>query len=273
MGLCVMTSPTQIDLLLATVALIHPVATGQASQVCRLGSATGLFFQHDNREFLVTNRHVIIDEERGSYPDHLVIRVHASKTNVDLTRNIEAPLYDANKNPLWLEHQAKTVDLAAVEIGDLIEETDLIEYWKLERFLPDDVRVDVGAELLVVGYPMEFYDTKHNLPIVRSGTLATTYGTAFLGQPLFLADANLHPGTSGSPVVSPRSTLQRTVSGDIRMGTYPPYLLGVNSGEYGQGGVRLGLNAVWYARLILDIVRRQQPASPPEGNTNVDRTQ
>jgi len=119
----------------------------------------------------------------------------------------------------------------------------------------------------------EFYDSKHYLPIVRSGTLATTYDTVFRGQPVFLIDANLHPRTSGSPVVLPRSTIQTAVSGEVRMGHFPPYLLGVNSGEYHVEGISLGLNTVWYARLILDIVRRKQPASSPEGNTNVDRSQ
>jgi hypothetical protein len=105
-----------------------------------------------------------------------------------------------------VEHSTRGVDLAAIDMGDLIRDSDLIEYWKPERIFPSHARVDLGAEMLVIGYPMEFYDTKQNLPIIRSGTLATTYGAMFRGQPVFLIDANLHPGTSGSPVVVPRST-------------------------------------------------------------------
>lgn len=258
---CTMGPSIQIDLLFATTALVRPIAKGKAPELCRLGSATGFFFQQDDRKFLATNRHVIIEEESGFYPDHLVVRLHASRTDPDPTRDIEIPLYDESRNPLWMEHPTTGIDLAALQIGDLVEDTDMIEYWKSDRLLPNDVRVDPGAEMLVVGYPMEFYDTKHYLPIVRSGTLATTYGAMFRGQPVFLIDANLHPGTSGSPVVLPRSAIQATVSGDVRMGQFPPYLLGVNSGEYHVEGIGLGLNTVWYARLILDIVSRPKFAS------------
>jgi len=117
-----------VDPVVATVTLIRMTARGQASEICRLGSATGFFFEYDQRRFLVTNRHVLVDEDRRFYPDHLIIQVHASKTNVDLTREVEVPLYDMKKNPLCM----------------------------------------------IIGFPMEFYDTRHNLPIVRSGTLATT---------------------------------------------------------------------------------------------------
>lgn len=253
------------------MTLIHPIAKGQAPEFCGLGSATGFFFEHDDKRFLVTNRHVVIDERRGHYPDHLVIRVHSSRTEFDLTRDIEVPLYDVTRSPLWMEHPAGGFDLAALEIGGLLRDSDMIEYWNAGRFLPNDVRVDLGAEMLVVGYPMEFYDTIHYLPIVRSGTLATTYGSLFRGQPVFLIDGNLHPGTSGSPVVFPRSTTQTAISGEIRMGDFPPYLLGVNSGEYHVEGIGLGLNTVWYARLIPDIVSGPRPALSPVDDGSISK--
>jgi S1-C subfamily serine protease len=156
-----------------------------------------------------------------------------------------------------MEHPTnKAIDLVALKIGNLINDSDMVEFWRSERFLPTDVAVDLGTETLVVGYPLGFYDTHHNLPIVRSGTVATTFGAMFRGQPLFLIDAVLHPGTSGSPVVLPRSTVQKMISGDIRMGNFPPYLLGINSGEYRLDGIGLGLNTIWYAGLVLDILNQ-----------------
>jgi Ni,Fe-hydrogenase maturation factor len=109
--------------------------------------------------------------------------------------------------------------------------------------------LDVGDQVLVVGYPMFFYDEQHNLPIVKTGTVATPYKTIFQDKPVFLIDANLQKGASGSPLVTPQSNIQERGK-QVVFGKYPAYLVRVNSAKY----ETLGLNVVWYASLILDIV-------------------
>lgn len=111
-----------------------------------------------------------------------------------------------------------------------------------------------GDLVLVVGYPMEFHDRMHNLPITKSGTAASTYGAHFEGRPIFLIDANLQPGTSGSPVLMPAGNVRRLRSGGVAMGNFPPHLLGINSGEYSVESIKLGLHAVRYSNLIQEIV-------------------
>jgi hypothetical protein len=244
---------------LASVALIQGVATGKAPKPSSIGSATGFFFEHEKRIFLVTNRHVVIDEEKGSYPDQLIVRIHASKTQVDPVREIVLPLYNENGAPLWLEHQIKGIDLVALEVGDLLKETDMVTCWKPVNLMRLDERIDVGTEVFVIGYPMGFFEPKFYLPIFRSGILATTYGLTFNGQPICLIEANLHAGTSGSPVLIKPSGIQSGVNwspADLQS-----HLLGVNSGGYSIGGVALGLNAVWYGNLILDLVTQKRNES------------
>ena len=62
------------------------------------------FLLYQNFEvYLITNRHVVINEKKEFFPDHLVIRVHTSETNLLPNRDISIPLYD-NQIPLWREH-------------------------------------------------------------------------------------------------------------------------------------------------------------------------
>ena len=110
-----------------------------------------------------------------------------------------------------------------------------------------------------MGYPLGVYDSKNNLPIFRNAMIASSYGVPFQGQPMFLTDANLHPGTSGSPVITkPKSAwVDDKGNTNIITGTVY-YLLGVHSGTLGvtpagKAEIPLGLGAAWYANLIEEI--------------------
>jgi len=60
-----------IDTMNASVTIIEMIATGLAPKPSTLGTATGFFFESNDRKFLVTNRHVVINERIGKYPDNL----------------------------------------------------------------------------------------------------------------------------------------------------------------------------------------------------------
>jgi hypothetical protein len=243
-----------VDRLLASVTLLQIMATGRGPKPCKLSSATGFFFEYNRNRFLVTNLHAVISESEGQYPDHFVIQLHTSKTDVSQIREVRLELYDARGERKWLQHQKRSVDLAAINITDLLRDTDVLLSWTPEQLLPKGAKLGLGSEVLVVGYPMEFYDTRNNLPIVRTGTLASAYGMDFRGNPVCIVDANLEQGTSGSPViVRPSSLLGLPIDQlNDKKTTYPGYMVGVNSGEY--SALSLGLYKVWYANLILDIL-------------------
>jgi hypothetical protein len=86
------------------------------------------------------------------------------------------------------------------------------------------------------------------LPVYRRASIASAYGVNFGGFPYFLIDANLHPGTSGSPVVSSHHTLFKE-----RDGKEGYALFGVHSAEHVIEGDPLGLNVVWYADALVEI--------------------
>jgi hypothetical protein len=76
--------------------------------------------------------------------------------------------------------------------------------------------------------------------------IASAYPLPFEGHPFFLADARLHPGTSGSPVLTAPSAILKTKKA-TKLGEFYLYFLGVNSGEETFPGGSSGLNAIWYS--------------------------
>ena len=247
-----------VDRLLSSVSLIEIMSTGQGPKPCKLASATGFFFEHNSRKFLVTNLHAVISESDDYYPDCLVFQLHTSKPDVRMVRKVSFELYDAKGESRWLQHHNASVDLAAVDITDVLTANDYFLAWTPDQLLPINAKFNLGTEVLIVGYPMEFYDTTNNLPIVRRGTLASAWGLDFRDHPVCLVEANLQEGSSGSPViVRPSNVLGLSIE-HFEKGIYPGYVVGVNSGEY--SALSLGLYKIWYGNLILDILSNKPPA-------------
>ena len=55
-------------------------------------------------------------------------------------------------------------------------------------------------EVTIVGYPDGVWDTQNHLPLVRRGITASSIHYDFDGQPEFIVDAAIFPGSSGSPI-------------------------------------------------------------------------
>ncbi len=234
------------------------MSSGMASHPCKVATATGFFYEGNGNKYLVTNRHVLLQEERKFYPDSLKIRVHTGPTSWE-NRDVSISLYGDDQNPKWLEHplnlnypEPEKVDVVAININSYVTSSDYITYWSRNYFLPEDEILSLGHQVLVVGYPWGFYDEHHNFPITKSGTLASPYRIYFQTKPVFLVEANLPPGTSGSPVILPHRSIRqlRNIGVSIETEPTPANLLGVFSAEH----VGLGLNRVWYPSLIEDIL-------------------
>jgi hypothetical protein len=133
----------------------------------------------------------------------------------------------------------------AFDVTSLIASTPELQ-WRCATpsdFLHEETReeygISVAEDVLVVGYPIGIKQGTSNLPLVRSGIIATR-----IGEPLvdvvdedeiarertvrgFLVDGGVIPGSSGSPVVLKPSIgryWQGTIHANIRI---PPFLLGI----------------------------------------------
>jgi hypothetical protein len=58
-----------------------------------LTNASGFFFERDKRLFLVTSRHVVIDEPSKHFPDRLEIELHIDPDNLARSTGFSIPLY------------------------------------------------------------------------------------------------------------------------------------------------------------------------------------
>jgi S1-C subfamily serine protease len=191
----------------------------------QLTNATGFFFARDNKLFLITNRHVVLDEASDHRPDRLEIELHVAPENVTVTTQFGIPLYRGT-NPVWRQgmDSAGTVDVIALQLERAALPTKLL----LQPFTSDNLverpdEIEVGMQVLVVGFPLGFHDTLHHLPVMRQAVIASAFSIRFQGQGYFLTDAQMHRGTSGAPVVA-RVTTPQSGRGEL-----PWMLLGIHA--------------------------------------------
>ncbi|WOI52190.1 trypsin-like peptidase domain-containing protein [Parvularcula sp. LCG005] len=231
------------DILLSTVR----IGTYDIDRL--LTSATGFFYEHRGRLFLVTANHVVHDAASGHRPSRLVIDLHTDQKNLTSAAGLSIPLYIKGAS-IWrgARDSGGDVDVAVIEIDRMAMPENAMYRTFSEVNMPNEETViKVGSTLLTVGYPLGFHDQLHLLPVVRQAGLASAYGVRFQGLGYFLVDARTHRGISGAPVV-----MRMCGDGDIE--NYK--LLGVHASRL-EAASRdpkldevLGLNAVWYADVL-----------------------
>jgi S1-C subfamily serine protease len=229
-----------------------------------LTRATGFFFARGDRLFVVTSRHVVLDEPSKHFPSRIEIELHVAADNLTRSTGLSMPLYRDGKS-LWRqgEDPAGEIDVAVLEV----ERKALPESVLLRAFTPEHLQdsldeIEVGSALLIVGFPLGFHDTLHHLPVVRQAAIASSFGLRFQGQGYFLTDARTHRGTSGAPVVM----RDRTAHNDADL---PWKLLGVHSARMDMNtrdldqDESLGLNCAWYADILMTLTDQGDRASVP----------
>lgn len=145
---------------------------------------------------LISNRHVLrgglekmtitLNRKKGDgTPDYGVPRIFTYERFMDL----------------YFGHPDKDVDLACVDVSSITHSDAFIKHIGEDFLTPIDYnKVALGSDVLFVGYPNDYYDTAHNLPLVRKGTLASMPSIDFMGKGNVIIDAQVFGGSSGSPV-------------------------------------------------------------------------
>ncbi|MDD0838262.1 serine protease [Curvibacter sp. HBC61] len=229
-----------------------------------LTNASGFFFERDDRLYLVTSRHVVIDEASGHLPDRLEIELHLDLSDLTRSTGFSILLYQGGR-AVWRQGRDSggDIDVAVLEL----DRAQLPPHAVIRAYTPAHLvrelsEVAVDASLLVVGFPLGFHDAVHHLPVLRHAVVASPYGIRFQGKGFFLTDARTHRGTSGAPVVLRHPHPQGATQ------ALPWKLLGVHSSRMDMGNrdlvqdESLGLNCVWYADILLKLTEAP-PAPPP----------
>ena len=164
-------------------------------------SGTGFLFQILDGEkmgiALISNRHVFLDGK-----GEIQLRFHAAtveKAKFDLGSTIV--LAGASFDEKYIPHPSAEVDLAAALVnaigleakGQMLAPAHVASQAQLDE-------LGCGKQIFFVGYPDAWRDEVHNLPLMRTGTIASLPRLPFDGRPEFVIDAQAFPGSSGSPV-------------------------------------------------------------------------
>jgi hypothetical protein len=219
-----------------------------------LTAASGFFFHRDDALFLVTSRHVVFDQAAGHLPDRIEFVLHTDALDLTRVTAMSIRLYDQGR-AVWRQatDSGGEVDVAVIELDRSVFPPSAV----LRSFGPEHLQhvpdgVEVGAPLLLPGFPLGFYDTVHHLPVVRSAVIASSFGVRFQGLGYFLTDARTHRGSSGAPVV------MRDHGEHPEM---PWRLLGVHAARMDMDtrdrlqDESLGLNCAWYADVLMTLTQ------------------
>jgi S1-C subfamily serine protease len=222
-----------------------------------LTNASGFFFERDERLFLVTSRHVMIDAPSHHFPDRIEIELHSDPENIAKTTGFSMLLYREGRS-VWRQgtDSAGEIDVAAIEIdrSALPEAAAYRSFTPLHLVASHDT-IEIGSAVLILGFPLGFYDQLHRVPVVRQAVVASSLGLRFQGEGYFLTDARTHRGSSGAPVII-RMAHPESAHLDL-----PWKLLGVHSARIDVGSREatedeaLGLNCAWFADILLALTK------------------
>jgi hypothetical protein len=169
---------------------------------------------------LVSNKHVLSGAKR------LGVRMVASAgSGPELGRAAQLEVDAANS--LVVEHPDPAVDVAVMPLAPVLERMAANGSPPFFRSVSPELcmtaerarELDAIEEVLFVGYPSALFDTKHFTPIVRRGGTATPVQLDYRGEPAFLVDAAVFPGSSGSPVFLSDTGTYRSRDGAVVVGS------------------------------------------------------
>lgn len=94
------------------------------------------------------------------------------------------------------------------------------------------IEVQPGDDVIVIGYPLGFYDQFNKLPVLKTGLLNTPVGFRYNGLDAFLLDFKYYEGSSGSLIISKPTHFSFNKTGTLQMSITREYVfLGVYQGE------------------------------------------
>jgi hypothetical protein len=172
----------------------------------QLGTATAFIFTLEiegEKHFpcLITNKHVVEGTQVGRF---FFTTKKDQEPNVGNRLDIEMDNFEAR----WYGHPDPEIDVTAMPLAPLLHKVsemgeEVFYSYISQSSIPTTEQIkelDAIEEVTFVGYPDGIFDTANLLPVFRRGITATPLQIDYNGKPVFLVDASVFPGSSGSPV-------------------------------------------------------------------------
>ena len=223
------------SLFLSTVRIEANLPEGEAA----IGTGFLFAFESPDRPvtfFLVTNRHVVEDAESGWFT--FIRSGEGSTPALGHGVRVEMPSFEE----AWHGHPNPELDIAVLSLSPMIhhrvepngptvgEITSAAPVRSVHVPTPEHLEtLDAIEDIIFIGYPDGLYDELNLTPIARKGITATPLQLNYGGEPVFLIDATVFPGSSGSPVFAAPNTLRANEDRSITVVGSQMMLLGVLS--------------------------------------------
>jgi len=240
-----------------------------------LSYGTAFFYKRSNGIFLITNWHNLSGrnpisgqpmDTNGSIPDSISLHFHLKDKLGTWSSLLSYKLYSEDHTAIWLQHpiHGQKIDVAVMKI-QIPEE--LTVYAINEMPLADNMRIEIGMDVFVLGFPIKFFTDI--FPIWKKATIATEHAFDVDRLPKFLIDTATQKGMSGSPVILRERSAYRSEEGDMIMGGGATRFLGVYSGRYQDNSeeddeiklLKAQLGMVWKKIVIDEIIDAKVPGS------------
>ncbi|MFA6276375.1 MAG: serine protease [Pedobacter sp.] len=150
---------------------------------------------------LISNKHVFVNP-LGSIAFNFN---HKTKTGNPDFGNIHT-FSGKDFSALYTEHPDAGIDLACINASIITQPEHNVFYKNLTHDMLSDFNEDQlmpGLDVWFVGYPENRFDVTNNLPLLRRGYIASYPKVDFNSRKLFVIDAQVFQGSSGSPVFAP----------------------------------------------------------------------
>lgn len=235
-----------------------------------LSLGTGFVWRMENDLFLITNWHNLSGKNpfTGMHLSNTLAEPNSIRVWWNLRDQlgnkiaVSHPIHDNEGRPLWWIHpqHGRKIDVVALPVFP----TDQVAPYPIIDMENVDLRVEVGMDLFVLGYPYGI--AQGGLPIWKRASFATEPEMAGAGEDLhMLLDTASRPGLSGSPVIRRTWGAAPMTDGSIAMfaGGSATKFVGVYSGRiHAQDPLDAQLGIAWPAALVTEIVsggRRDDP--------------
>jgi V8-like Glu-specific endopeptidase len=212
---------------------------------------TGILLNVRNSFILVTCKHIVVDKNTGKK----ILNLEAVVNKLDGSRSVKN--IDAIHSQFklkWFFHSNPQVDIAispiAIEEGK--DDIKLFNYMDIEK----SQNVHTGDEVFFLGFPLGLgvENVDKISPLVRGGLVSQKSK-----DNTYLIDANVYPGSSGSPVFL-KPTIAKMDNSSLTIGgqTRGIKLMGIVSQSINLGIDNSGLGIVQLSDLITEIIETKE---------------
>ncbi len=247
----------------------------------KLSEATGFFYKHSGKIWLVSNWHVYSGRSThtgqprsptGATPNGILFGVpKAVDENIGhyVWPELTLPLENSNGKNLWLQHPyGQEIDVAVLEIPNVDGVSECCINDQKDFFLA--AKANSGEDVFILGYPLGIQPLG-KFPIWKRASFATFPTAMAFSKPAFLLDSATREGMSGSPIIFPEKQIYNMDYGGMRVGNGRYNLSGIYSGRFEtKDALGASLAVGWHASTLVEIITHnlsgdhvlKQPNSP-----------